>query len=173
MSVGFFNGGRTMAYLRVSGKTPWWNEALTLFVIVSAYRGSWRFISDVGAGCSEQCFAGAWLTIFVMSAAVAYRRTDNLAVAWSAIDLRRRCTRSWRTNQVHFRAEMDSEVISGVRRGHFVFEKPLIACLYLRPDCIRIVNIRVYGFNNMVFENTVFTMYLVSNLLRWTAEVAL
>ena len=78
----------TMTCLRMSGKTPSLNDALTLFANVGANKGSRRFTRDVGAGSSWQCFAGARLMIFTISSTVTSRWSDRLAYAALGLEIR-------------------------------------------------------------------------------------
>ena len=76
-SDGFFSRGRTMACFKALGKIPSRSDAFTISARVPASGGIRRFTSEVGAGSSEQCFAGARPTIFVISSAVVSRNTDR------------------------------------------------------------------------------------------------
>jgi hypothetical protein len=67
-----------MACFRASRKTPSRIDAFTIMAKVFASSGIRRFTSDVGAGSSEQCFAGAWPTILMISSAVVSRSYDRL-----------------------------------------------------------------------------------------------
>ena len=67
-----------MACFKASGKTPSRSDVFTMVARVPASSGNRRFTSDVGAGSSEQCLAGARPTIFIISSAVVSRSTDRL-----------------------------------------------------------------------------------------------
>ena len=68
-----------MACFKASGKTPSRSDVFTMVARVPASSGNRRFTSDVGAGSSEQCLAGARPTIFIISSAVVSRSTDRLS----------------------------------------------------------------------------------------------
>jgi len=74
---GFYSRGRTMACFKAFGKIPSRSDAFTISARVPASSGIRRFTSEVGAGSNEQCFAGARLTIFVISSAVVSRNTNR------------------------------------------------------------------------------------------------
>ena len=74
-----------MACFGIPGKTASLNEALHIFASVGASKGSKRFNSHVGTGSSEQCLAGALLTILVISSDVTTSKADILIQGRSAI----------------------------------------------------------------------------------------
>ena len=74
-----------MSCFRVYGKTASLNESLHIFAGVGASKGSKRFNSHVGTGSSEQCLAGALLTILVISSGVTTSKADILIQGRSVI----------------------------------------------------------------------------------------
>ena len=73
----FFSLGRTIAFLRQSGKIPSESDRLHIFAIVSARSGIRRLMSHVGAGSIAQCFAGELPMIFEISSADTGLKSDN------------------------------------------------------------------------------------------------
>jgi len=124
-------------------KIPSRSDAFTISARVPASSGIRRFTSEVGAGSNEQCFAGARLTIFVISSAVVSRNTNRQIHCQLAI-IAEDSPEVGVQDCICFGAEVDGKVIGQVWWG--------CRCLWnlkqrvdFRPESTRVANIGLDG----------------------------